>query len=135
MSVPGTRPSAIARIRALLSQPAHHYRPATTVFLDLNVDRVADELGLVALGGERGAENRPTPDAQTMDDVEHKIVERIESHKQDANVIYLEQLHTYDERMNALSFEEYAASVHQAVVAQYPCIDQRNNHQTVSVTF
>ncbi|MGC2024342.1 hypothetical protein, partial [Bradyrhizobium sp.] len=68
MSVPGTRPSAIARIRALLSQPAHHYRPATTIFLDLNVDRVADEFGLVALGNERGTENRPTSDAQTLDD-------------------------------------------------------------------
>ena len=111
MSVPGTRPSAIARIRALLSQPAHHYRPATTVFLDLNVDRVADEFGLAVLGGERGAENRPTSDAQTMDDIEHKIVERIEAHKQDANVIYLDQLHTYDERMNALSFEERFATI------------------------
>ncbi len=114
MSLPGTRPSAIARIRALLSQPAHHYRPATTVFLDLNVDRVADELGLAALGNERGAEGRPSSDAQTMDDVEHKVVERIESHKQDANVIYLEQLHTYDERMNALSFEERFATIQQA---------------------
>jgi acyl CoA:acetate/3-ketoacid CoA transferase len=114
VSVPGTRPSAIARIRALLSQPAHHYRPATTVFLDLNVDRVADEFGLAVLGGERGAENRPTSDAQTMDDVEHKIVERIEAHKQDANVIYLDQLHTYDERMNALSFEERFATIQQA---------------------
>ena len=114
MSLPGTRPSAIARIRALLSQPAHHYRPATTVFLDLNVDRVADELGLAALGSERGAEGRPSSDAQTMDDVEHKVVERIESHKQDANVIYLEQLHIYDERMNALSFEERFATIQQA---------------------
>jgi hypothetical protein len=97
-----------------LSQPAHHYRPATTIFLDLNVDRVADELGLVGLGGERGAENRPASDAQTLDDVEHKIVERIETHKQDANVIYLDQLHTYDERLNALSFEERFATIQQA---------------------
>jgi hypothetical protein len=114
VSVPGTRPSAIARIRALLSQPAHHYRPATTIFLDLNADRVADEFGLAALGTERGAENRPTSDAQTLDDVEHKIVERIEAHKQDANVIYLDQLHTYDERLNALSFEERFATIQQA---------------------
>jgi uncharacterized protein YukE len=114
VSAPGTRPSAIARIRALLSQPAHPYRPATTVFLDLNVDRVADEMGLGTLGAERGAESRPTSDAQTLDDVEHKIVERIEAHKQDANVIYLDQLHTYDERMNALSFEERFATISQA---------------------
>lgn len=114
MSAPGTRPSAIARIRALLSQPTHPYRPATTVFLDLNVDRVADELRLAAFGSERGAQNRPSSEAQTLDDIEHGIVERIEAHKQDANGIYLDHLHTYDERLTALSFEERFATIQQA---------------------
>ena len=114
MSAPATRPSAIARIRALLNQPTHHYRPATTVFLDLNVDRVADELRLVERGSERGGQNRPTSDAQTLDDVEHQIVERTEAHKQDANGIYIDHLHTYDERLTALSFEERFATIQQA---------------------
>jgi uncharacterized protein YukE len=114
VSAPATRPSAIARIRALLNQPAHHYRPATTVFLDLNVDRVADELRLGERGSERGADNRPTSDAQTLDDVEHQVVERIEAHKQDANAIYLDHVHTYDERLTALSFEERFATIQQA---------------------
>jgi hypothetical protein len=114
VSASGTRPSAIARIRALLSQPTHAYRPATTVFLDLNVDRVADELRLAVLGSQRGAQNRPSSDAQTMDDIEHQIVERIEAHKQDANGIYLDHLHTYDERLTALSFEERFATIQQA---------------------
>ena len=114
MSAPGTRPSAIARIRALLRQPTHHYRPATTIFLDLNVDRIADDLQLAARGTERGAQNRPTSDAQTLDDVEHQIVERIEAHKQDSHTIYLDHLHTYDERVTALSFEERFATIQQA---------------------
>jgi hypothetical protein len=114
MSAAGTRPSAIARIRALLSQPTHSYRPATTIFLDLNVDRVAEELQLVARGTERGSQNRPTADAQTFDDVEHQVVERIEAHKQDSHAVYLDQLHTYDERVTALSFEERFATIQQA---------------------
>jgi hypothetical protein len=65
-------------------------------------------------GSQRGAQNRPSSDAQTMDDVEHQIVERIEAHKQDANGIYLDHLHTYDERLTALSFEERFATIQQA---------------------
>jgi hypothetical protein len=114
LSAPGTRPSAIARIRALLRQPTHHYRPATSIFLDLNVDRIADEMQLVAQGTERGTQNRPTSDAQTLDDVEHRIVERIEAHKQDAHTLYIDHLHTYDERVTALSFEERFATIQQA---------------------
>ena len=114
MSAPGTRQSALARIRGLLRQPTHHYRPATTIFLDLNVDRIADEMRLAARGTERGAQNRPTADAQTLDDVEHQIVERIEAHKQDSHTLYLDHMHTYDERVTALSFEERFATIQQA---------------------
>jgi hypothetical protein len=114
MRTTGTRQSPIARIWALLNQPPHHYRPATTIFLDLNVDRVADELQLAARGKERGSQNRPTTDAQTLDDVEHQIIERIEAHKQDSHTIYLDHLHTYDERVTALSFEERFATIQQA---------------------
>jgi hypothetical protein len=114
MSPTGTRQSPIARIWALLNQPPHAYRPATTIFLDLNVDRVADELQLVERGRERGSRDRPTTDAQTLDDVEHQIIERIEAHKHDAHAIYLDHLHTYDERVAGLSFEERFAIIQQA---------------------
>src|ERR1700731_4978464 len=114
MSAPGTRLSPIARIRALLNQPTHHYRPATTVFLDLSVDRVADELRLAVAGSERGAQNPPTSDAQTSDEIEHQIVGGREAHKQGANSIYLDHLHPYDDRLTALSFEERFATIQQA---------------------
>jgi hypothetical protein len=114
MSAPGTRQSAIARIRALLTQPTHPYRPATTIFLDLSVERIADDMQLVERGSKRGSQNRPTSDAQMLDDVEHQVVERIEAHKQDSYTIYLDHLHTYDERVTALSFEERFATIQQA---------------------
>src|SRR5258708_7944088 len=114
MSPTGTRKSSIARIWALLNKPPHTYRPATTIFLDLNVDRLADELQLVSRGKERGSQNRPTTDAQTLDDIEHQIVERIEAHKQTANSIYLDQVHTYDDRVTALSFEQRFTTIQQA---------------------
>lgn len=109
-----TRLSPIARLWALLNKPPHDYRPATTVFVDLNVDRVADELKLTSLGRERGSQNRPPSDQQTMDDVEHLIVERVETHKQDSHSVYQDHQHTYDERMTSLSFEERFAVIQQA---------------------
>ena len=66
------------------------------------------------MGATRGAENRPSTDAETLDDIEHRVVELIETHKQDAHSIYLEHLHTYDERLTALNFEERFAIIQQA---------------------
>jgi len=114
MNAAHVRQSGIARLLSLLGQPQHSYRPTTEIFLDLNVNRVADSLNLAVNGGERGAENRPSADAETFDDVEHQVVEFVETHKQDAHSIYLEHLHTYDERLTALNFEERFAIIQQA---------------------
>ena len=106
MSSNNKRPSALDRIRSIFSEPVHPYRPATEIFLDLNVDRIADEMRLAERGKERGAQNRPASDTQTLDDIEHQIMERVTAHKQDSHTIYLDHLHTYDDRITALSFEE-----------------------------
>src|ERR1700733_5635207 len=91
------RLSPIARLRELLGQPQHPYRPSTQIFLDLNVQLISREMNLSKRGAERGTEDRPPQTAETFDDVEHQIVERTESHKQDAHSLYLEHLHTYDQ--------------------------------------
>lgn len=114
MSATDQKQSAIKRLLGLVNQPRHDYSPATNIFLDLNVGRIATDLQLAQNGAERGAQGRPAPDAQTLDDVEHRIVERIEGHKQDAHNLYLEHLHTYDQRMAALDFEERFAVIRQA---------------------
>ncbi|MGO9360773.1 MAG: hypothetical protein ACLP1D_24390 [Xanthobacteraceae bacterium] len=114
MNAPLGKQSAISRLMGLLREPRHDYRPSTQIFLDLNVDRITDELQLVRIGTERGAEDRPRTDAQTFDDIEHKIIERIEAHKQDAHSVHLEHLHTYDERLIGLNFEERFAVIQQA---------------------
>jgi hypothetical protein len=110
------KPSAISRLLAMLREPPHDYRPATGIFLDLDVQRIARELELELVGTERGADNRPAQDAQDFDDIEHQIVERAEGHKQDAHSVYLDQLHTYDERLTALNFEERFAVLQQAAL-------------------
>lgn len=114
MSAGAYKPSAIERLMALFSQPTHDYRPATEIFLDIDINRVADALKLTQRGQERGAQNRPPSDAQTLDEVEHQILERTDRHKQDAHSIYLNQLETYDHRLAALNFEERFSTIQQA---------------------
>jgi hypothetical protein len=63
MSKDHSKLSAIERLLALFSRPAHDYRPTTEIFLDLNVSRIADTLRLAKRGRERGAKNRPPSDA------------------------------------------------------------------------
>jgi hypothetical protein len=103
---PSKRRSAIARLRELFGQAQHQYRPSTQIFLDLDVDRMAQDMRLSETGVERGADNRPDTSAAVLDDVEHRIVENTESHKQAAYSIYLEQLHIYDARLTALNFDD-----------------------------
>jgi hypothetical protein len=108
------RISPIKRLRELLGQSPHPYRPSTQIFLDLDVQAVSRELALADRGAERGAQDRPSQSSETLDDIEHQIVERTESHKQDAHSLYLEHLHTYDQRLAALNFEERFATIQQA---------------------
>jgi hypothetical protein len=108
------RQSAISRLRELFGQAPHDYRLSTQIFLDLDVSHVARDMKLAERGAERGAGNRPDAAAGTLDDVEHAIIERAESHKQDGHSIYLEQLHIYDARLAALNFEERFAIIRQA---------------------
>ena len=114
MSVGVSKSSSIARLLALFSQAPHDYRPATEIFLDLNVGHIADTLKLAQRGQERGAQSRPPADAQIFDDVEHQVLERIAAHKQDAHSLYLDHLQTYDHRLAALNFEERFATIQQA---------------------
>jgi len=106
--------SALARLLKLVNEPRHDYRPSTDVFNEINTDIVAVDFRLSELGAERGNAKRPASDAQNFDDVEHKVIERIEAHKQDAHRIFLDHLHTYGDRLAALDFEERFAVIRQA---------------------
>lgn len=106
--------SGLTRLVGLLKQPQHDYSPDTGIFLDLDTDQVALDLRLAEKGTARGRENMPPTDAKGFDDVENQIIERIERHKQAADKLYLDYLHTYDGRLAALNFEERFFVIQQA---------------------
>lgn len=105
---------AIGRLLGLLSEQPHPYKPSTQIFLELDAAKIAADIGLVKLGAERGAAERPPSNATTYDDVEHRVIERLESHKQDSHAVFQQHLETYDDRTAALDFEGRFSVIQQA---------------------
>ena len=68
---------AISRLVSLLNDQQHPYKPSTQIFLELDAAKIAADIRLAELGSERGAAERPQSDAKTYDDVEHRIIERL----------------------------------------------------------
>jgi hypothetical protein len=105
---------AIGRLVALLGEQQHPYKPSTQVFLELDAEKLAADIRLVELGTERGSAERPPSNSVTYDDVEHRIIERLESHKQDSHALFQQHLETYDDRTAALDFEGRFSVIQQA---------------------
>jgi hypothetical protein len=76
----------------------HDYRPSLEVFPALNIDKLAGEMALATTGAGRGAREEPASDSSAFDDVENRIIERVEAEKNAAHGLLLDELRTYNIR-------------------------------------
>jgi len=106
--------SALGRLVNGLKRAPHDYRPSLEVFPVLNVDKLAADLGLAQVGARRGVRNEPPSDSPSLDDVENRIVERIEAENNSAHGTLLDELRAYKERLTGLDFEGRFATIRQA---------------------
>ena len=113
-STPG---SALARLLNGLKREAHDYRPSLELFPALNIDKLAKDLALAAAGAERGAHDEPAADSVALDDVENRVIERVEAEKNVAHGLLLDELRTYQERLAGLDFEGRFGTIRQAAPA------------------
>ena len=109
--------SAIARLLNGLKREPHDYRPSLELFPALNIDKLARDMALAASGAERGAREEPASDGIALDDVENRVIERIEAEKNAAHGLLLDELRTYQERLASLDFEGRFATIRQAAPA------------------
>ena len=109
--------SALARLVGGLKREQHDYRASLEVFPALNIGKLAADLAVGRLGAERGAEEAPVSDSAALDDVEGRIVERVEAEKNSAHGVFLDELHLYKERLSGLDFEGRFATIRQAAPA------------------
>lgn len=109
-----TRSSGISRLLDKLRRPPHDFRPSTEVFAELDVTRLAAEMNLEAVGRERGQRNDPATNSTVPDEVEVRIIERIEAEKKRAHGLLEDENRAYAERLSGLSFEEMLGSIREA---------------------
>jgi hypothetical protein len=109
--------SALARLVSGLKREPHDYRASLDVFPALNLAKLAADMAVGTTGAERGRNQEPASDSTTLDDVEHRIVERVEAEKNSAHGIFLDELHLYKERLSGLDFEGRFATIRQAAPA------------------
>src|SRR5260221_14412460 len=112
-----TQRSALARLLNGLKREHHDYRPSLEVFPTLNIDKVAGEMALATTGAGRGAREEPASDSIAFDDVENRIIERVEAEKNAAHGLLLDELRTYKERLTSLDFEGRFGTIRQAAPA------------------
>jgi len=108
---------ALERLAKGIRGAPHDYRPSLQVFPDLSVDVLAHELELSTTGEERGKREEPAPRSDTLDEVEHRIVERIYSERKAAYQQIIDHLETYSSRLSALDFEGWFSTIQHAAPA------------------
>jgi hypothetical protein len=109
--------SALGRLVNGLKREPHDYRSSLEVFPTLNIDKLAVDMKLAAIGAERGAKEEPATSTVAFDDVEIRIVERVEAEKNAAHGALLDELRTYNERLTGLDFEGRFGTIRQAAPA------------------
>jgi hypothetical protein len=116
-SIESTSRTALARLLNGLKRQPHDYRASLEIFPALNIDKLASDLALAKIGAERGGRQEPASDSATFDDVEARIVERVEAEKNAAHGLLLDELHVYKERLTSLDFEGRFGTIRQSAPA------------------
>src|SRR5262244_4007623 len=112
-----TQRSALARLLNGLKREQHDYRPSLEVFPALNIDKLSGEMALATAGADRGAREEPASGSIAFDDLENRIIERVEAEKNAAHGLLLDELRTYRERLTSLDFEGRFGTIRQAAPA------------------
>ena len=108
------------RFRALnnlwetVREASHDFRASTDIFPSFNVQQASRTLELQEHGAKNGAENRPPKDARGLDDVEQRIVARVEDEKKSSYQTLVDQFNLFSERIRSLDFEGQFSMIRQA---------------------
>lgn len=107
---------ALNRLWQSVNSSSHDFRASTEVFPNLDLERVANDLELVKRAKERGAANQPPANSVPLDEVELRVVERVEEEKKKSHQTLEDQIQTFGERLTNLDFDGQFVMIKQAGV-------------------
>ena len=90
-----------------MRRPSDDKRPPIETFPDLDVTQIALEMLLERLGAERGVRDEPPSSSSSIDEIESRIIERVEAEKKSSHALVEDEMRTYLERLAALDFEAF----------------------------
>ena len=99
------------RLRQRINSFNTPFIPTATEFMQIDVDRVAKEIGLVEHGTERGKRGLPQSDATDFDEHENNIINRILATRGDAKSEYDLAQSTYNERLKGLNLSARSSEI------------------------
>jgi hypothetical protein len=114
------RRSSLDRLLEGLLRAPHDYRPTTDAFPDLDPNRVTKELKLEERAQALSFRKEPMRPAGQLDDIEHEIIEYVESDKKHAHQLLEEQLQSYAQRLASLDFQGRFTAIHQTAPERGP---------------
>lgn len=105
--------SSLDRLLDGLVRAPHDYRPTTDTFPDLDPKEVAKKLKLEDRARELSFRKEPLRPPGQLDQIEHEIIEYVESDKKHAHQLLEEQLQSYSHRLASLDFQGRFTAIHQ----------------------
>ena len=113
--------NAFELLKSLVNKLGSSVQPSTHSFLQLDVVNIKREMELPALAQERGQRDMPAADLTVPDEIEHQVIARIDSAARDAHEQLLNQLNTYNERLElsrpAVEAAEISFAAREAIAA------------------
>lgn len=105
---------ALNRLWGSVRASNHDFRASTDIFPVFDIQKVSDSLDLARNGQANGAQNRPAKSARALDEIEQRIVAKVEEEKKASYQVLEDQFHTFADRLRNLDFEGQFGLIRQA---------------------
>src|ERR1700733_7702496 len=103
--------SARHKLPEKLKDGQDRFVPSVQPFLELDLNKIKNDLKLVKEGQERGEKNLPPSHSEVFDDVEHRIITTIETELKRQQQSFSDQLDAYHQCITSLDLENEAINI------------------------